>query len=186
VTLVDSGVFLTIFILRRRFPALRVGRRSLYRPNEEQSMKKLISQGVIAAAVCLGVCAVAHADDEGKACSARTLHGEYVFAARGYNIVVVDGVAQSQPKAIVEVIVFHGDGTLSVPAATRSVNGVVARSTPSVGSYTVNDDCTGTIAFAGPAFDIFVTPHGDGLWLIQTNPGGVFQGTATRVSRQIR
>ena len=75
------------------------------------------------------------------------------------------------------------DGTLSVPSATRSVNGVIARSVPSVGTYTVVDDCTGTISFDGPTFDIFVSQRGNELWLIQTNPGNVFEGKATRTSR---
>ena len=89
----------------------------------------------------------------------------------------------AQPKAIVEAIVFNGDGTLSVPAATRSVNGAIARSLPSVGTYTVAEDCTGTIAFDGPSFDIFLSPHGDSMALIQTNPNTVFQGSATRQAR---
>ena len=44
-------------------------------------------------------------------CTLRTLRGTYVFSASGFNIVA--GVAQ--PKAIVEVIVFNGDGTLDGP-----------------------------------------------------------------------
>jgi hypothetical protein len=40
------------------------------------------------------------------------------------------------PKAIVELIRFNGDGTLSVPGATRSVNGTVASSLPGgTGTY---------------------------------------------------
>jgi hypothetical protein len=90
-----------------------------------------------------------------------------------------------QPKAIIEVIDFNGDGTLTVPAATRSVNGVITRSPSSVGTYTVTVDCVGTIAFAGPAFDIFISPQGNQLWLIQTNPYNVFEGSATRTSRAL-
>ena len=42
-------------------------------------------------------------------CSLKTLRGIYVFAATGYNI--MSGVPQ--PKAIVEVIEFNGDGMLT-------------------------------------------------------------------------
>jgi hypothetical protein len=77
----------------------------------------------VAGEAALGVSAIALA---GNDCTLKTLRGTYVFAASGYNIVA--GVAQ--PKAIVEIIDFNGDGTLSVPAATRSLNGVIARSTP--------------------------------------------------------
>jgi hypothetical protein len=119
-----------------------------------------------------------HDDD---VCGLRTLRGTYVFAASGFNIVA--GVAIQ--KAIVEVVEFNGDGTLSVPTVTLSVNGVVSRPPPSTGTYTLDNHCSGTILFAGPAFDIFVARDAETIWLIQT--GGptpaVFQGTATRTSR---
>ena len=74
---------------------------------------RFFSQILVVAAMASGMSSVALADND---CSFKTLmlHGSYVFAATGYNI--VSGVAQ--PKAIVEVINFNGDGTLSVPAAT--------------------------------------------------------------------
>jgi hypothetical protein len=140
-------------------------------------MKRLTRQSLVAAAMTLGVSGVALADND---CSLKTMRGSYVFAANGYNI--VSGVAQ--PKTIIEVIDFNGDGTLSVPAATRSLNGVIARTPPGgTGSYTVDAGCKGTIAFTGgPTFDIFISPNGGTLWMIQTNSDTVFQGTATRIS----
>jgi len=129
----------------------------------------------------LGASGFAGADDRGNDCGLKTLRGTYVFSARGFNIVA--GVAQ--PKAIVEVIDFNGDGTLSVPAATRRLNGVIARSLPGgLGTYTVGDDCTGTIVFDGPTFDIFISPDREAISMIQTNPNTVLQGTATRSSRR--
>ena len=113
-------------------------------------------------------------------CTERTLRGSYVFSASGFNI--VGGV--QQPKAIVEVIVFNGDGTLDVPAATVSLNGVIIRSLHSVGTYTVEDNCSGTITFNGPTYDMFLSKDGDDISMIQTNPNTVFQGLATRTSRQ--
>src|SRR5262245_7397892 len=142
-------------------------------------MKKLLRLGGLAAAMCVGVSAMARADDDGRECRLRTLHGRYVFSASGFKIAVVNGDEQEQPKASVEVVDFNGDGTLSVPAATVSMDGVVTSSAPSVGTYSVDPGCTGTIAFAGPTFNIFVEPRGDGLWMIQTNQGSVFQGRAT-------
>ena len=128
-------------------------------------------------AITLGAAGAALADDE---CTLRTLRGTYVFAATGYNI--VSGVAQ--PKAIFEIIALNGDGTLSVPAATTSINGVIVRSQGS-GAYTVAPTCTGTITFSGgPTFDIFVLRSGRQLWMIQTNPNTVLQGTATRTNRK--
>ena len=117
-----------------------------------------------------------HDDD---VCGLRTLRGTYVFTATGFNIVA--GVAQ--PKAIIEVVEFNGDGTLSVPAATVSVNGVIVRPPPSIGTYTVENDCSGAILFNGPTFDIVISLGADEIWMIQTNTNSVFQGMATRTSR---
>jgi hypothetical protein len=129
------------------------------------------------AAMALASAGIGLADDE---CGLRTLRGTYVFAATGYNI--VSGAAQ--PKAILEVIVFNGDGTLTVPTATVSINGTVSRSSQGTGSYTVGSECRGTLAFAGgPSFDIVTSRAGKQLWMIQTNPNTVLQGTATRTSR---
>jgi hypothetical protein len=142
-------------------------------------MRKLTTQSLVATALALGMSVVALADGSGNNCTLKTLRGSYVFAASGYNLIA--GVPQ--PKAIIEAITFNGDGTLSSPASTRSVNGTVTQNTTLVtGSYTVTGSCSGTIVFdSGPSFDTFVSPKGDTVWMIQTNPNTVFQGTATRV-----
>jgi hypothetical protein len=124
----------------------------------------------------------AQANGERQGCTERTLRGSYVFSATGFNI--VGGVPQ--PKAIVEVIVFHGDGTLEVPAATVSLNGTIIRSLPSFGTYTVEDTCVGTITLNGPTYDMFLSKGGDDISMIQTNANTVFQGLATRTSKTVR
>ena len=48
----------------------------------------------------------------------------YLFSASAFNI--VGGVAQ--PKAVVELIRFNGDGTLTGGPATASINGTIVRS----------------------------------------------------------
>ena len=143
-------------------------------------MNRLAIRTSLALFLTAFVSSAATAADEAPRCSERTLRGRYVFSASGFTIVA--GV--TVPKAIIEVIDFNGDGTLSVPGATRSLNGVITRSLPSVGTYTVTEDCVGTITFAGPTFDIFVSPRGNEFWLIQTNPDNVFQGSATRTFRE--
>ena len=125
---------------------------------------------------------VSSAEAARRACTDRTLRGSYVFSASGFNI--VGGV--QQPKAIVEVIAFNGDGTLDVPAATVSLNGLIVRSLHSVGTYTVEDNCSGTITFNGPTYDMFLSKDGDDISMIQTNANTVFQGLATRTSRGVR
>jgi hypothetical protein len=144
-------------------------------------MKTLIKQGVLATAIALGASGAALADDE-SSCTLKTLHGRYVFAARGFTIANV-----AQPKAIVEIIDFDGDSGVSVPKATVSLNGMIRQLMPGAdGMYTIDDACTGTIEFFdtfGTAFDIVASPRGNEIWMIQTNAGTVFQGTATRTVR---
>ena len=133
----------------------------------------------LVAAMALGTAGTARAALAPLSCNVHTLKGSYLFATHGWNI--VGGVAV--PKAIVEGINFNGDGTLVSPFATVSINGTIIHSSNSPGTYTVNADCTGTLAFTGgPSFDIFVEPSGQQLWMIQTGPApAVFEGTVTRV-----
>ncbi len=127
---------------------------------------------------------LAQAQTPGPTCGVHTLHGLYLFATQGWNI--VGGMAQ--PKAIVEGIEFNSDGTLVSPFATVSINGFIIHASGGTGTYTVQPDCTGTITFSnGPTFGIFVDPRGGKqLWMIQTGPAAapaVFEGTAVRVSQ---
>jgi hypothetical protein len=139
---------------------------------------KLLKQRFALAIITMGFSYVAAASPR---CLPDDLDGLYIFSATGYTI--VSGV--SQPKAIVEFIRFNGDGTLSVPGATRSVNGVIAQSPPGgTGTYAIGDNCMGAVTFnMGPTFDIFVSHDGTDLWMIQTNANNVLQGNVTRLSR---
>ena len=147
----------------------------------------LLGSTVLAVRIVLGPVGVALADDDAR-CSVATLHGLYAFSATGFTMQPSGPV---QPKAIVELIRFHGDGTLGVPAATRSVNGVIAQVPPGgTGTYSVDNlvppdgGCTGQLGFThGPNFDLFIAPKGESLWMIQTDGGNVFQGMVTRVAR---
>ena len=132
----------------------------------------------LVASMALGTSTTARAAADAH-CGVHTLRGSYLFATHGWNI--VGGVAV--PKAIVEGIDFNGDGTLVSPFATVSINGTILHSSGSLGTYTVNTDCTGTLSFTGGAsFDIFVEPNGKQLWMIQTGPmPAVFEGVVTRV-----
>jgi hypothetical protein len=155
----------------------------MYKNTKTAALVKMRSTTlVIAGAIILIGSGVARASDN-EECSNATLNGSYAFHASGFNIVA--GVAQ--PKAILEIIQFNGDGTLVVPAATVSINGVVTRSPPGgTGSYVVTPGCVGSLAFGppGPTFDFSIGFRQSELFLIQTGPGSpVFEGTAERLSR---
>jgi len=122
----------------------------------------LLAGALLALTMVVGVSGVALADHDGQRCTVGTLDGLYVFAATGY---IIPASGPAQPKAIVEFIHFNGDGTVDVPGATRSVNGVIGRTPPGgTGTYTVADlvpadgGCAGSLTFTdGRSFDLFNT-----------------------------
>ena len=135
--------------------------------------------------ITVGLLAVKHGyageKDDTPTCTLKTLKGTYQFATTGYNI--VDSVPQ--PIAIVEVIDVNGDGTLNVPAVTLSANGTILRFADVGGSYTVNEDCTGTITFVTDVhLDIFIAHNGKEFHLIQTDANSVLAAVARKVSRK--
>lgn len=112
------------------------------------------------------------------ACTLATLNGLYVFDASGYNIVN----QVPQPKAVVEFLDFKGDGTLT-SKATVSLDGVIHSGIAGSGSYTVNQDCTGSLTFNGSGFtfDLFVAPNGSRFHMIQTDSNTVLAGESRRM-----
>jgi hypothetical protein len=150
-------------------------------------MKKMAKQSLVVAILALGMVGLAQADedDNGKGCSLSTLGDVYLFSASGFNI--IGGVAQ--PKAVVELIRFNGDGTLTGGPATASINGTITRSPAGgLGSYTVATNCTGALDFGPPThftYDFFIAPKAAYLVMIQTGGPvpGVLQGTADKLSR---
>jgi hypothetical protein len=145
-------------------------------------MKSLITRSALGFSLMICIPGLATADGP-RGCKHDMLKGQYVFTATGYSR-AADG--SWFPKAIVEYMDLKGDGSLIVPAATianRTNDGAVVQQPPgTMGSYSVNDDCTGTLHFSpGPSFNIFVAPRGDEFWVIQTNPNNVLQGNVKRL-----
>lgn len=135
---------------------------------------------------------LAAADDSNR-CTNDILHGRYVFSATGYTRPPASGPGTPWvPKAILEVLQFNGDGTLTTPSLTAAnpfgdTGAILQPGAGAPGSYLINDDCTGTVHFSDAnnvTFKIYVDPRGDTIWMIQTNPAdNVFQGVANRVRR---
>ena len=126
--------------------------------------RRVLAAGLLIAAMVVGASGVARASDH---CTDSTLHGLYVWAASGH---IIPASGPAQPKAIVEWIRFNGDGTLTSPGATRSLNGVIGVSPPGgTGTYSVAElvpadrGCQGHLAFTnGPSFDMFIPARGGG------------------------
>jgi hypothetical protein len=156
---------------------------------ENQNMKRLMKRiigtltsvsslaGLLGLAMTIAISGTARADG---VCGPHTLRGSYVFNPHGFNI--VNGAAQ--PIAVFEGIDFNGDGTLTVPFATVSVNGLILHFPPGgTGTYTLNESCEGTLTFnLGPIhYDIFVRANEKEIEMIETNANSVLNGTAKRV-----
>ena len=81
---------------------------------------------------------------DGPPCREHKLNGLYVFTASGYT-----NKLGATPKAIVELLRFNGDGTLTVTGGTVSMGGNIVTIQPgaSTGTYTLDEDCRGTLVF---------------------------------------
>ena len=101
-----------------------------------------------------------------------TLVGTYMSHGTG----TVVGVGQ---VAAVGTITYDGHGNLVNPF-TLSVNGTVSTFTQS-GTYTVNSDCTGTVVQGGSHYDFVVSPDASTVFWIETDPGTIITGTASRM-----
>ena len=98
-----------------------------------------------------------------------TLHGMYMSKGEG----TVVGVG---PIAFIGTAFFDGKGGVTNPA-TISQNGVIIRAVGQA-TYTVNSDCSATF---GGNWDMRVSPDGNRLDYIETDPGTVVSGSAVRV-----
>jgi len=142
------------------------------------------ARALLAMAIAFGISGIALADGDSVVCGPQTLHGPYVFNPHGFDI--VDGAAQ--PIAVFEGIHFNGDGTLTVPFATVSINGLILQFPPGgTGTYTLDASCEGTLTFTGGPSDIHynisVRPSGREIWMIETDANTVLNGMAEKVSR---
>jgi len=152
-------------------------------------MRRILSGLIVALLLTLVIGGTAAAND-GRHCRPGLLDGLYVFTASGFNIPPTGG---SVPKAIIELLRFDGDGGVTTPYATVSINGTPITSAPGgSGTYTIaaldppEAVCTGILRFSdapNPTFNLVIAPHAERVWLLQTAPPAVFEGHAVKVSR---
>jgi hypothetical protein len=124
------------------------------------------------------------ADDGAPRCTLATLKGRYLFAAPGILFPPAFGLTEQAVGNAAGFHIFNGNGT-GQDYVTFTLNGVDQHvPSPTPLTYTINSDCTGTYAVAapGPTFDIFVSPNGDQMTAINTDPGSASSYTpSTRV-----
>jgi hypothetical protein len=141
-------------------------------------------------AVPLTVLAASPVSAAGFECTPALLDGLYVFTATGFSIPTAPNPAL--PQAIVELIRFNGDGSVTVPGVSLSLNGTIVVLPPGgTGAYTVvdlvprDDACIGNVTFSSPgspSLNFVVSRTSETIWLISRNPNTVFQGSATKLS----
>jgi hypothetical protein len=124
--------------------------------------------------------------DNHRVCTLATLQGRYLFAESGVLLPPAFGVAVPTQAADAGIHIFNGDGTGTDTVTFRIGNNIVLENVVNPLLYTVNPDCTGTIAVInGPSFDIFIAPDGAEFARIATAPAGNYSATIDRrVSRK--
>jgi hypothetical protein len=133
----------------------------------------------------LALIGTASADDaEARlSCSNATLKGTYAHAETGWSI---SAQGQATPVATAGFDTFDGDGT-GTGVITINTNGVADNET-STATYSINKDCTGTVVFNDANgsivhFNVYLSPSGNQMRFIATEPGSVIASTDTRVAR---
>ncbi len=119
----------------------------------------------------------AHVVKAQSGCTNATLIGGYGFTLGGF-LQVKPGQPVANNSAFGEsgLRTFDGNGNFS-DFDTISVAGTVFRQTPT-GTYTVNDNCTGTMKLStGVTEDFTIVDGGKEIEFIVTNPGRVIFGS---------
>jgi hypothetical protein len=112
------------------------------------------------------------ADAGAPKCTNATLKGRYLFAAPATLLPPAFGVTEKSLGSAAGYHIFDGKGG-GQDFVTFLLNGIVVPvPSPAPLTYTLAADCTGTYTVTeGPKFDIFVSPDGEWLAAINTDPG---------------
>ena len=124
-------------------------------------------------------------NDGAPKCTLATLKGRYLFAAHATLFPPALGLTEQAVGNAAGYHVFNGNGT-GQDYVTVTINGVDQHvPSPNDLQYTLNSDCTGTYSVLPlgqglPTFDIFVSPNGDEIASINTDPGDASSYTPSR------
>ena len=102
-------------------------------------------------------------------CSLATLKGTYIWSS------------QSPEGAYAGRDSFDGEGGVVTQLSSNGDSIVKSKS----GSYTVNEDCTGTQSSDGETYNNFISPDGGSFSWVETDGTSVYSGIETRVSKAL-
>lgn len=117
-------------------------------------------------------------------CTAAQVSGNYGVVSNGFSITAPASLPPESvgPYAAVGRLTVNPDQTLSLNL-TQSFNGIVIPATTSslTGTFTINSDCTGSLAINnGVTYNFVVVDSGKEIQLIQTNLGSAITGVAKK------
>ena len=123
----------------------------------------------------LGLVAVASMSSHVYAgCSLATLSGQYVLSGRGF----IEPGDPGVPRVHRGILAFDGAGKVA-GKQTSSRAGKIGHEAPQ-GTYTVNDDCSGTMTFGSVAkassqvhWDIYISEGAKFVEMIRTDDGSM-------------
>lgn len=122
-----------------------------------------------------------------RRCNLRTISGSYGSNITGTFFLPPPSGSSAPPTGVplasVGRLVFDGIGTVS-GTDTNSFGGTISVNN-ATGTYTVNDDCTGTLNVTFPngftiTNNLVIVDGGKEFFVIQTNPGTVITGVFKR------
>ncbi len=112
-------------------------------------------------------------------CTASTVVGTYGFAVVGSAVRHPGSPGPMFPVAVAGTFTFHADGTVN-RAFTVSVAGEIASGVTDSGTYTVNADCSGTVAlnvfFGLETFNLTIVGGGNAVHFINSTTGIALAG----------
>jgi hypothetical protein len=108
-------------------------------------------------------------------CTDATLTGNYAVSGPGFTNTNKTANGNEVPFTAVGVFTFDGAGNIST-TFTLSTNGAIQVGDTSSGTYSVNQDCTGSISFtsgnaAGISENMVIIGGGTEIFAINTTPG---------------
>lgn len=137
--------------------------------NQQLKEAAVPRSAVVALAVIASLSSHAHA-----ACSVATLNGQYVLSGRGF----IEPGDPGVPRVHRGILVFDGAGKVS-GKQTSSRAGKIGHETPQ-GTYTVNENCSGTMTFGSVAkqgsqihWDTYISEDARFVEMIRTDDGSM-------------
>ncbi len=136
-------------------------------------MKRILST-LLTLVAAIGLVVLPAATAVHAQCTNATLNGNYAMTWSGFTTKHAP-VGNEVPWAGVAVVTFDGAGNFSA-GWTTAINGVIYTAQTGAGTYTVNSDCTGSLAFTsgdavGFTSNLVIIGGGVEVFSLTTQPG---------------